>query len=388
MGVWLFSRTENWSFGFFFFSLRSFWFIRGVFLFRFRRCWKRCLWNFAALAYQMEPSLLYRATWLGWPGLTSRQLRWGWSWRGPSASVDAAQLWWCAAWLTDTVWGRGLLTLRLRPRESPGGGHVLWITEADFGFNHETVNRHLLIPPKKKTQNKLTLDTHLRYADADHLPFGFFSVLNVGLHKFRLARWDCLHLLHVEIRRTRALLEDIRDEIVNNWASGILTSTWQTSTAAFSLQFQRFKSRIQTGSIFISEKRKCTPIHKSANPTNKDWKLLLYLSLTRRLVFLYIFIYLNVHTFCAEHCCSFFSLSLKLHYLPSFLYKDGFLCFRAPEIGRQNLSGWFLILGESGLFQLQHRVAVVVRRACTRMEMGEINNVGVAVTFYSPGWQH
>lgn len=134
----------------FFFSLRSFWFIRGVFLFRFRRCWKRCLWNFAALAYQMEPSLLYRATWLGWPGLTSRQLRWGWSWRGPSASVDAAQLWWCAAWLTDTVWGRGLLTLRLRPRESPGGGHVLWITEADFGFNHETVNRHLLIPPKKK----------------------------------------------------------------------------------------------------------------------------------------------------------------------------------------------------------------------------------------------
>lgn len=37
------------------------------------------------------------------------------------------------------------------------GGHVLWITEADFVFNHETVNRHLLISPKK-TQNKLTLE--------------------------------------------------------------------------------------------------------------------------------------------------------------------------------------------------------------------------------------
>lgn len=67
------------------------------------------------------------------------------------------------------------------------GGHVLWITEADFVFNHETVNRHLLIAPKQNPK-QTDLGGHLGCADADHLPFGFFSVLNVGLRKLRLAR--------------------------------------------------------------------------------------------------------------------------------------------------------------------------------------------------------
>ncbi len=35
-------------------------------------------------------------------------------------------------------------------------------------------------------------------------------------------------------------------------------------------------------------------------------EVLTYLSLTCRLFFFRPFIYLNVHTFCAEHCCSIF----------------------------------------------------------------------------------
>lgn len=37
-------------------------------------------------------------------------------------------------------------------------------------------------------------------------------------------------------------------------------------------------------------------------------EVLMYLSLTYRLFFFISFIYLNVHTFCAEHCCSIFLL--------------------------------------------------------------------------------
>lgn len=43
-----------------------------------------------------------------------------------------------------------------------------------------------------------------------------------------------------------------------------------------------------------------------------------FLSLTCRL-FLYIFIYLNVHMFFVQTIAALFSLSFKLHYLPLFL---------------------------------------------------------------------
>lgn len=59
--------------------------------------------------------------------------------------------------------------------------------------------------------------------------------------------------------------------------------------------------------IYISNPNpKCTPIHKSANPTNKDCRFSCVCLWLRDLFFFLSFIYLNVHTFCAEHCCSIF----------------------------------------------------------------------------------
>lgn len=64
-----------------------------------------------------------------------------------------------------------------------------------------------------------------------------------------------------------------------------------------------------------------------------------------------------------QNIAALFSLSLKLCYLPLFLYKDGYLCFsgtwdREPT-GDRIWAGDY-VMGESGLFQLQYRVIGVI----------------------------
>lgn len=64
-------------------------------------------------------------------------------------------------------------------------------------------------------------------------------------------------------------------------------------------------------------------------------------------------------TLFVQNIAALFSLSLKLRYLPLFLYKDGFLCFSGTwdreSTGGRIWAGDYL-MGESGLFQLQYRV--------------------------------
>lgn len=96
----------------------------------------------------MEPSLLYLATWLGdelaWPQTSSA---------GVDLRVERWALWmqhncggvmfdWQALCEEEAYWLYDCVPARVQ------GGHVLWISEADLVFNHETVNRHLLISPK------------------------------------------------------------------------------------------------------------------------------------------------------------------------------------------------------------------------------------------------
>lgn len=144
------------------------------FFFSFRRCWKRCLWNSTALAYQMEPSLLYLATWLD--ELARAQTS--------STEVDLGvgrwALWvqhncgsvmfdWQALCEEEAYWLYDCVPARVQ------GGRVLWISEADLVFNRETVNRHLLIPPKDN--HHWPLRTSVTHTYTDHLPFDLFSVL-------------------------------------------------------------------------------------------------------------------------------------------------------------------------------------------------------------------
>lgn len=73
------------------------------------------------------------------------------------------------------------------------------------------------------------------------------------------------------------------------------------------------KISASTRKIFIflkNKKKRKKEMHSYSQKCQSDQQrleVLMYLSLTYRLFFsLYLFIYLNVHTFCAEHCCSIF----------------------------------------------------------------------------------
>lgn len=104
---------------------------------------------------------------------------------------------------------------------------------------------------------------------------------------------------------------------------------WPTNNARIAM-FKRKgegKKMISTSTrkknIYISENWKCTPIHKSANPTNKDWR---FLCICLWLIdyFLYLlFTWMCTHF--VQNIAALFSLSLKLHYLPLFLWKSGVL---------------------------------------------------------------
>lgn len=85
--------------------------------------------------------------------------------------------------------------------------------------------------------------------------------------------------------------------------------------------------------------------------------------------FFFISLFTWMCTHFVQNIAALFSLSLKLHYLPSFLYKDGFLCFRAPEIGRRlwaESERAISNIERIWSFQPQHRVQ---RRDCLAVVM-------------------
>lgn len=158
----------------------------------------------------------------------------------------------------------------------------------------------------------------------------------------------------VVIHRTRCAPD--RHKELKSWIieHQELTSTWQMCRAAFTTEVfdftansvlglrimpelqclkkkrkeKRRQGRISASTrknIYISEKWKCTPIHKSANPTNKDWRFLCICLWLTDYFFLYIFLFTWMCTRFVQNIAALFSLSLKLHYLPLFLWKSGIL---------------------------------------------------------------
>ena len=157
-----------------------------------------------------------------------------------------------------------------------------------------------------------------------------------------VVRWQTIMHLSVRsgfvsvnvVHRTCELPADRRGQFMYNWAlrTYLYMKDMWSSIDNWSLRFnghfcapltnnariemlKKKKSVHQSGKIlYISEKWKCTPIHKSANLTNKDWRFLCICLWLIDLFSFISFIYLNVHTFCAKTLLLYFSLSLKLHY--------------------------------------------------------------------------
>lgn len=67
-------------------------------------------------------------------------------------------------------------------------------------------------------------------------------------------------------------------------------------------------------------------------------EFLMYLSLIYRLFFFVSFIYLNVHTFCAEHCCSIF-LIFKVTLFAIVSLEKWHSLLLAPKIGNRVWGG-------------------------------------------------